>query len=83
MSLTASLTASLSLARFTSVWMGWRYLRSQRGEYAAFISWVSVIGLALGVAVLIVVISVMKIGRMRLLTLASTASSGLIFSSRM
>ena len=40
--------------------MGWRYLRSQHGEYAAFISWVSVIGLALGVAVLIVVISVMN-----------------------
>ena len=55
-----SLTANLALARFTSVWMGWRYLRSQRGEYAAFISWVSVIGLALGVAVLIVVISVMN-----------------------
>lgn len=60
MSLAASLPASLALAHFTSVWMGWRYLLSQRGEYAAFISWVSVIGLALGVAVLIVVISVMN-----------------------
>jgi lipoprotein-releasing system permease protein len=40
--------------------MGWRYLRSQRGDYAGTISWVSVVGLALGVAALIVVISVMN-----------------------
>lgn len=48
------------LARLPAVWMGWRYLMAQRGQYAALISWVSIIGLALGVAVLIVVISVMN-----------------------
>lgn len=40
--------------------MGWRYLKLKRGQYASFISLVSVVGLSLGVAILIVVISVMN-----------------------
>jgi lipoprotein-releasing system permease protein len=46
--------------RWTSLWIGWRYLRGQRRQFVSFISWVSVIGLGLGVAVLVVVISVMN-----------------------
>jgi lipoprotein-releasing system permease protein len=48
------------LVRWTSLWIGWRYLRGQRRQFVSFISWVSVIGLGLGVAVLVVVISVMN-----------------------
>ena len=43
-----------------SAWIGWRYLRGRRRRFASFISWVSVAGLGLGVAVLIVVTSVMN-----------------------
>jgi lipoprotein-releasing system permease protein len=48
------------LSRWTSLWIGWRYLRGQKRQFASFISWVSVVGLGLGVAVLVVVISVMN-----------------------
>ncbi len=48
------------LLRWTSLWIGWRYLRGQKRQFASFISWVSVVGLGLGVAVLVVVISVMN-----------------------
>jgi lipoprotein-releasing system permease protein len=47
-------------ARWISLWIGWRYLRGQRRQFVSFISWVSVVGLGLGVAVLVVVISVMN-----------------------
>ena len=45
---------------FVSWWLGWRYLRGQRRRFTSFISWVSIVGLALGVAVLVLVISVMN-----------------------
>ncbi len=48
------------LSRSPTAWMGWRYLKLRRGQYASFISLVSVVGLSLGVAVLVVVISVMN-----------------------
>jgi lipoprotein-releasing system permease protein len=44
----------------TSLWIALRYLRTRRRQFAAFITWVSVAGLALGVMVLTVVISVMN-----------------------
>jgi len=50
----------LKLARFTATWIGLRYLRTQRRRFASLITWVSVMGLALGVAVLVVVLSVMN-----------------------
>jgi len=48
------------LANTPSLWIALRYLVTHRRRYASFISWVSIVGLALGVAVLIVVISVMN-----------------------
>lgn len=51
---------SFMAARFTATWIGLRYLRSQRGQFASLITWVSIIGLALGVAILVVVSSVMN-----------------------
>lgn len=48
------------LAASPSLWIALRYLATHRRRYASFISWVSIVGLALGVAVLIVVISVMN-----------------------
>ena len=50
----ANSTAGLSL------WMATRYITGSRNPFARFISWVSVGGLALGVIVLIVVVSVMN-----------------------
>ncbi len=44
----------------TSLWIALRYLKTRRRRFAAFITWVSVAGLALGVMVLTVVISVMN-----------------------
>lgn len=43
-----------------SLWLAWRYLFSGRKRFAALITWTSVIGLALGVMVLTVVVSVMN-----------------------
>ena len=43
-----------------ALWMSLRYLRLNSLHYGSFISWVSIIGLGLGVAVLIVVLSVMN-----------------------
>ncbi len=51
---------SLRGARWLSLWIGMRYLRSQRRQFVSLITWVSVIGLALGVAMLVVVTSVMN-----------------------
>lgn len=44
----------------TALWIAVRYLRNRRRKFAAFITWVSLVGLALGVLVLTVVISVMN-----------------------
>ena len=41
-------------------WMARRYLASRRNQYASFVNWVSFAGLALGVMVLTVVVSVMN-----------------------
>ena len=41
-------------------WMARRYLTSRRNQYASFVNWVSFAGLALGVMVLTVVVSVMN-----------------------
>lgn len=43
-----------------SLWMAARYITGTRNPFARFISWISVGGLALGVIVLIVVVSVMN-----------------------
>ena len=40
--------------------LAWRYLRTRKRRFAAFITWVSVVGLAMGVLVLTVVLSVMN-----------------------
>lgn len=40
--------------------IAWRYLRTRKRRFAAFITWVSVVGLAMGVLVLTVVLSVMN-----------------------
>lgn len=40
--------------------IAWRYLRTRKRRFAAFITWVSVAGLSLGVLVLTVVVSVMN-----------------------
>jgi lipoprotein-releasing system permease protein len=62
-----------------SLFVGLRYVRSRdRGFFVSFISWVSMLGVCLGVAALIVVISVMngleRETRTRLLSLASHAT---------
>ena len=44
----------------TSLWIALRYLKTRRRQFAAFVTWVSVAGLALGVMVLTVVVSVMN-----------------------
>ncbi|MEM1232416.1 MAG: ABC transporter permease, partial [Pseudomonadota bacterium] len=41
-------------------WLAWRYLFAGRKRFAALITWTSVLGLALGVMVLTVVVSVMN-----------------------
>jgi lipoprotein-releasing system permease protein len=51
---------SLPVAGATSLWIGWRYLATRGRAFVSFITWVSVFGLGLGVAVLVVVISVMN-----------------------
>jgi lipoprotein-releasing system permease protein len=61
------------------LYIGLRYVRSRgRGFFVSFISWVSMLGVCLGVAALIVVISVMngleRENRTRLLSLASHAT---------
>lgn len=61
------------------LFVGLRYVRSRdRGFFVSFISWVSMLGVCLGVAALIVVISVMngleRETRSRLLSLASHAT---------
>ncbi|MCR9279252.1 MAG: ABC transporter permease [Pseudomonadaceae bacterium] len=43
-----------------SLWLALRYLFARRGHFAAFITWASLIGLTLGVAILVVVVSVMN-----------------------
>ena len=43
-----------------SWWIALRYLKTRRRQFAAFVTWVSVAGLALGVMVLTVVVSVMN-----------------------
>ncbi len=43
-----------------SLWIALRYLVTRRRQFAAFVTWISVAGLALGVLVLTVVISVMN-----------------------
>ena len=45
---------------FNMLWMARRYLTSRRNQYASFVNWVSFAGLALGVMVLTVVVSVMN-----------------------
>ncbi len=62
-----------------SLYIGLRYVRSRgRGFFVSFISWVSMLGVCLGVAALIVIISVMngleRETRTRLLSLASHAT---------
>ena len=62
-----------------SLFVGLRYVRSRdRGFFVSFISWVSMLGVCLGVAALIVIISVMngleRETRSRLLSLASHAT---------
>jgi lipoprotein-releasing system permease protein len=62
-----------------SLFVGLRYVRSRdRGFFVSFISWVSMLGVCLGVAALIVIISVMngleRETRARLLSLASHAT---------
>lgn len=62
-----------------SLFVGLRYVRSRdRGFFVSFISWVSMLGVCLGVAALIVIISVMngleRETRTRLLSLASHAT---------
>lgn len=55
---------------FTSVerWIAWRYLKSRRQEgFISVIAWFSLIGIALGVATLIIVMSVMNGFRQELL----------------
>ena len=42
------------------LWMARRYLTARRNQYASFVNWVSFAGLALGVMVLTVVVSVMN-----------------------
>ena len=44
----------------TARWIALRYLRTRKRQFAAFITWVSVAGLTLGVLVLTVVVSVMN-----------------------
>ncbi|HEY8539685.1 MAG TPA: ABC transporter permease, partial [Steroidobacteraceae bacterium] len=61
------------------LFIGLRYVRSRgRGFFVSFISWVSMLGVCLGVAALIVIISVMngleRETRSRLLSLASHAT---------
>lgn len=61
------------------LYIGLRYVRSRgRGFFVSFISWVSMLGVCLGVAALIVIISVMngleRETRSRLLSLASHAT---------
>jgi lipoprotein-releasing system permease protein len=51
---------SLPVAGATSLWIGWRYLATRGRAFVSFITWVSIFGLGLGVAVLVVVISVMN-----------------------
>jgi lipoprotein-releasing system permease protein len=43
-----------------ATWLAWRYLFAGRKRFAALITWTSVVGLALGVMVLTVVVSVMN-----------------------
>jgi lipoprotein-releasing system permease protein len=50
----------LPVAGATSLWIGWRYLATRGRAFVSLITWVSVFGLGLGVAVLVVVISVMN-----------------------
>lgn len=62
-----------------SLFIGLRYVRSRsRGFFVSFISWISMLGICVGVAALITIISVMNgLGReyrTRLLTLASHAT---------
>lgn len=62
-----------------SLYIGMRYVRSRsRGFFVSFISWISMLGIGLGVAALIVILSVMNgFGtemRTRLLSLASHAT---------
>ena len=49
-----------SVARGVSRWIALRYLFAGQHQYARFISWVSMVGIGLGVAVLILVLSVMN-----------------------
>ncbi|MCZ6617052.1 MAG: FtsX-like permease family protein [Gammaproteobacteria bacterium] len=44
----------------TARWVALRYLRTRKRQFAAFITWVSLVGLTLGVLVLTVVVSVMN-----------------------
>ncbi|MFP6815892.1 MAG: FtsX-like permease family protein [Pseudomonadales bacterium] len=44
----------------TSLWIAIRYLKTRRRQFAAFVTWFSVAGLALGVMALTVVVSVMN-----------------------
>ena len=46
--------------RLNTLWMAIRYLTSRRNPYASFVNWISFAGLALGVMVLTVVVSVMN-----------------------
>lgn len=46
--------------RLNMLWMAIRYLTSRRNPYASFVNWISFAGLALGVMVLTVVVSVMN-----------------------
>lgn len=71
-------TASASMFRPLSLFIGLRYVRARQHKFfVSFITWVSLLGVALGVAALIVVLSVMN-GfegelRDRLLTLSAHA----------
>jgi len=50
----------LAAAGLTATWIGLRYLRTQRRQFLSLITWISIAGLGLGVAMLVVVLSVMN-----------------------
>ena len=51
-------SAKIAPAGSFANWMGWRYLFAGTSGYSSFVNWVSVIGLALGVMLFIVISSV-------------------------
>lgn len=48
-----------SHTRFLTLWLAWRYLISKKGKSLSFMTTVSILGVAIGVAALVIVLSVM------------------------